>query len=137
MSTRHEDGPIVVVPCIDGAALADLADSFERGHDMTDPAGGYGGLIPEFLNYGPLDRYFLGKPATEYFVNRPGRIFVLGCRCGEVGCWPLTCDVGVRKDEIVWSDFEQPHRPRRDYSGFGPFVFGRSQYGEALKRLLH
>jgi hypothetical protein len=31
--------------------------------------------------------------------------------------------------------FRQPHRPDWDYSGFGPFVFDRAQYDEALQLL--
>lgn len=50
------------------------------------PAGGaYGGLVPAFYRYGPLDEHFLGK-------ENPGlgpKTAVLGCQCGDVGCWPL------------------------------------------------
>jgi hypothetical protein len=113
--------------------LTTLAERFEGGHGLTDPAGGYGGLIPEFFRYGPLDRYFLGK--SEIFASKPGRIFVLGCECGEVGCWPLTCLVNIADSEIVWQSFEQPHRPTRDYSSFGPFVFALEQYEQALRSL--
>lgn len=33
---------------------------------------------------------------------------------------------------MIWSDFEQPFRPNRDYAGFGPFVFERSTYDTAV-----
>ena len=35
----------------------------------------------------------------------------------------------------AWSDFEQPYRRERDYSGFGPLTFDRVQYDRALVEL--
>jgi hypothetical protein len=115
--------------------LTSLAEQFEQNHGLNDPAGGYGGLIPEFFRYGALDRYFLGRSEMPCFASAPERIFVLGCACGEVGCWPLTCSVDARGEQVTWRAFEQPHRPDRDYSEFGPFVFDRAQYEEALRSL--
>jgi hypothetical protein len=125
----------LITPHIDGVSLVDLVERFERGSSYIDPAGGYGGLVPALFNYGPLDVYFLGAAEGAYFARSPGRIFVLGCTCGEVGCWPLVCVVDDRGSVVVWSDFEQPHRPNRDYSGFGPFVFDKVQYKQALLSL--
>ena len=133
VSRDEKDRVSVITPCVDGVMLTALVEEFERGHGLTDPAGGYGGLIPEHFDYGPLDRYFLGK--SETLTGGPGGIFVLGCSCGEVGCWPLACVVSVRDGEIIWQSFEQPHRPTRDYSLFGSFVFELKQYMEALRTL--
>lgn len=132
---RDEEGATVITPCVDGVALTNLAEQFEQNLNMIDPAGGYGGLIPEFFRYGTLDRYFLGESETPYFESMPGRIFVLGCQCGEVGCWPLTTKVSANGSEVTWHSFEHPHRPARNYAAFGPFVFDRKQYEEALKGL--
>jgi hypothetical protein len=133
--SRSENGVAVITPRIDGVLLTAMAEQFERSHDLADPAGGYGGLIPEFYRYGPLDRYFLGASETPDLPSTPARIFVLGCECGEVGCWPLTCIVHAGENEVTWQSFEQPHRPKRDYSSFGPFVFERGQYEQALRDL--
>src|SRR5262245_9817806 len=123
-----EKDAAIVTPCIDGVLLTTLTEQFERGHGMTDPAGGYGGLIPAFFDHGPsLGQYFLG----DFEV----RIYVLSCDCGEVGCWPLTCIVDAGDSKITWHSFMQPHRPARDYSSFGPFVFERWQFEEALRGL--
>jgi hypothetical protein len=130
-----ENDATVITPCVDGVLLSSLAEQFEQSHGLTDPAGGYGGLIPEFFHYGMLDRYFLGQSETRYFSSAPERIYVLGCQCGEVGCWPLTCLVITQDREITWLSFEQPHRPARDYFSFGPFVFDREQYEQALRSL--
>ncbi len=134
VSKRERGGAAVITPCVDGIKLSTLAEEFERGRGMVDPAGGYGGLIPEFFQYGPLDRYFLGKSEASYFARMQGRIYVLGCECGDVGCWPLTCMISA-EDRITWQGFVQPHRPARDYSAFGPFVFTLEQYEEALRSL--
>jgi len=135
VSRRDEDGATVITPCIDGVMLTKLVEQFEYRHGLTDPAGGYDGLIPEFFRYSPLDMYFLGEPETFHVAGAPGRIFILGCECGEVGCWPLTCLINASGSDVVWHNFEQPHRPARDYSSFGPFVFELRQYEEALRSL--
>jgi hypothetical protein len=134
--SENEEGATVITPCVDGVSLADLAAEFERSHGMNDPAGGYAGLIPDSFNYGPLDRYFLGEAEAPIFAREPGRIFALGCECGEVGCWPLVCRVTVDDRHVTWQGYEQPYRPGRDYSTFGPFVFDRAQYREALTLLV-
>lgn len=135
VSKGGEDGFFIVTPRVDGVMLTTLVEQFERDHGMTDPAGGYGGLIPTFFRFGRLDRYFLGESETPLIERPPGHILVLGCECGEVECWPLACMVDLRDSEIVWHSFAQPHRPARDYSVLGPFVFKRAQYLEALRGL--
>ncbi|WP_460366520.1 hypothetical protein [Actinocorallia lasiicapitis] len=117
---------------IDGQLLVDLIDRFEITADMTPAGDAYGGLIPEFYRFGPLDEHFLGK---ENLGLGP-KTAVLGCECGEVGCWPLMTRITPTGDLVVWNDFEQGHRPTRDYSAFGPFLFDRQQYDKALADLL-
>ena len=61
--------------------------------------------------------------------------WLLGCDCGEAGCWPLE-DRIVRSDrQITWEQFKQPFRPERDYSSFGPFRFDIEQYRGSLAEL--
>lgn len=55
-----------------------------------DPVGGYGGLIPESFNFGTLDRYFLGDFEPNSYFAEIGGVYLLGCDCGEVGCWPTS-----------------------------------------------
>jgi len=86
---------------------------------------GYGGIVFEFFNAGPLNEYFCD----------PNEIWVLGCDCAEVGCWPLICRVGADGDLITWDAFSQPHRKDRDYSAFGPFTFNSAQYLDAIRSL--
>jgi hypothetical protein len=125
---------LAVTPHVDGASLAALVEAYERAKGY-DPAGGYGGLIPAYFNYGPLDEYFTGKDKSDYWMSLKG-VYLLGCGCGEVGCWPLIASVYQKDDTIRWDGFVQPHRRERDYSGFGPYTFSRAQYEDAVKDLL-
>ncbi len=115
---------LATVPVIDGRPLTDLVEELEiqRGFD---PAGGYGGLVFDFFDFGPVDKYF----------RKTDDIFVLGCHCGEVGCWPLRCRVKADDNRITWDNFSQPHRPDRDYSNLGPFIFDPAQYLQVLSWL--
>ena len=120
------DVPVVRVR-IDGTDLVDLAASAEQpfaeaeGH--PDMAGGYDGLMP---------RDWLELP-EQYDAD--GRAAVLACACGEVGCWPLRVRIEVAGDRVVWSDFQQPHRPGWDLAALGPFEFERHQYEAEVLRI--
>ncbi len=103
---------------VDDVALTDLVAAYEaeRGFDVV---GGYA--------CAPLDQ---GHASLE---PAPGRVLtLLGCECGEVGCWPLEARVRRRGAHVVWDRFRQPHRPSRDYSGLGPFVFSAEAYARAV-----
>ncbi len=82
-------GGAIITPRIDGVLLTTMAEQFEVSHGMTDPAGGYGGLL---YAGGSLERYF---PA-----NTAERIYVLACDCGELGCWPLICFIDAANSRI-------------------------------------
>ena len=124
-----------VIPVVAGTPLPEMISAFEH-EKHYEPAGGYGGLIPQYFNYGPLDRYFFGDFDDGSYFARMGRIYVLGCECGEVGCWPLVARVKVDEDSVVWDSFQQPHRPGRDYADFGSFVFKRRLYRHAVADLM-
>jgi hypothetical protein len=122
---------LVATPAIDGRVLSDLVEEFETRQGF-DPAGGYGGLVFDFFPYGPLGKYFHGQSDD----SESGRgIYVLGCACGEVGCWPLKCRVTADDKIVTWHTISQPHRPARDYSAFGPFLFEAAQYANAVATL--
>jgi len=129
----NEDVP-AVTPYVDGISLAARVEAYERAKGY-DPAGGYGGLIPAYFEHGPLDAYFTGNDKSDHWMGLRG-IYLLGCACGEIGCWPLIASVYRKEDQIHWDRFVQPHRPRRDYSAFGPFTFSKAQYEDAVKDLL-
>lgn len=118
----------VVMPAIEGVSLAELVEEFERRQEF-EPSGGYGGLIPARFRFGPASVHFAGA-AGAYVED--GRVPLLGCSCGEWGCWPLLARITSTDEHVVWSEFRQPHRPDRDYSAFGPFVFDRGDYFDAV-----
>lgn len=113
------DGHVEVTPTVDGVPLTDLVEAYEADQRF-DVVGGYGGLVPAWSR---------GGLATDLL---PGRAAVLACECGELACWPLQATIVVDGDVVTWSDYEQPHRPGRDYTGFGPHRFDRAQYESAV-----
>jgi hypothetical protein len=121
----------VIVPRIDGAPLTELIDKFEITSGMQPAGDVYGGLIPRSFRFGPMPDHFLGRSTNVRGPKTP----VLGCACGEWGCWPLMTRIDVTADLVIWDSFEQLHRKTRDYTAFGPFHFGRHQYDDALRAL--
>ena len=120
---------VQLTPVVDGRSLVDLVTAYEAAAKL-DVVGGYDGLVLDQFRFGDLSSYLLGRGSW------PGGAVVtlIGCECGEVGCWPLDAQVTVADGRVVWDGFRQPHRPQRDYSGFGPFVFDESSYRSALAR---
>jgi hypothetical protein len=103
---RDDHGVLEVVPRIDGIALTVLIDGFEAHAGMQPAGDAYGGLIPQYFRFGPMDGHFYGRSAGAMGPKTP----VLGCECGEWGCWPLMARITVTADLVVWDSFEQPHR---------------------------
>jgi hypothetical protein len=119
----------MVTPQVDGENLVALVKRFEEDKGFI-PAGGYSGLIPSYLNYGDLRAYFLGHSDTQW--PEPEHLWLLGCDCGEVICWPLAARVIAQPATVTWTEFAQTYRSQWDYSGFGPFIFDRKQYERAV-----
>ena len=118
-----------LVPYIDGASLIDLIEAYEASAEF-DVVGGYGGIEPQSFNFGDLRLYYVGRQTAQW--PGPGKAWLLGCGCGEVGCWPLEASIDAMSGGVTWSSFRQPHRPDRDYTGFGPFRFNAEQYAAAI-----
>ncbi|MET8251856.1 hypothetical protein [Micromonospora sp. NPDC005197] len=119
-----------LLPYVDKVSLVDLVSGFEHaaGHDVP---GAYAGLILDHFNVGDLAAYLTGRPDSAY-RSLNGMIALLGCDCGEVGCWPLEAQVITTEHSVIWRGFSQIYRPQRDYGDFGPFVFHRNQYEGAV-----
>lgn len=120
-----------LLPYIDNVSLLDLVSAFEHAAAYDVP-GGYAGLILDHFDFGDLTAYLNGRPDSANSANS-GPIPLLGCNCGELGCWPLEARVLVDDNLVTWQDFAQPHRPKRDYGSFGPFTFHRTQYDQAVR----
>ena len=130
---EYKGGMLTLTPVLNGTRLTELVMQFEQEHGF-DSAGGYAGIVPSLFSHGPLDRYFMAEPTGSYWA-RLGGYYVLGCKCGEVGCWPLVCQITKISNTIVWDAFRQPHRPDRDYSHFGPFSFDLEQYKTVVSEI--
>jgi hypothetical protein len=120
---------VSVVPTIDGIRLTEIVHDFELSKGYL-PAGAYGGLIPWFFNFGPLDQHYEGRGFCA------PQAVVLGCECGEWGCWPLLASVTADAGSVTWSEFSQSHRPGWDYEAMGTFRFDRLQFDSAVQDLI-
>lgn len=69
-------GVVAVVPTIDGIALTDLIHRFEQEAGMEDRAFSYGGLVPAYYRFGPMDQH-TWSAMVRSVTNR-------GCRCWAV-----------------------------------------------------
>ncbi|WP_116209478.1 hypothetical protein [Streptomyces olivoreticuli] len=130
---QHRDdlGVLEVVPRINGIPLIELIDKFEINAGMQPAGDAYGGLTPQYFRFGPMEDHFHGRSTDAMGPKTP----LLGCECGELGCWPLMARITVTADLVIWDSFEQPYRTKRDYTKFGPFQFDRHQYDDALRDL--
>jgi hypothetical protein len=125
-----DDSVRSIVPIVNGVRLTTLIREFESEHEY-EPVGGYAGIVPAHFNFGALDEYFMASHSTL----PDQRCYLLGCECGEVGCWPLEARIVVSEQDIVWEGFKQPFRPERDYLCFGPFRFDLEQYRRSVVEL--
>ncbi|MEV0136117.1 hypothetical protein AB0H83_47735 [Dactylosporangium sp. NPDC050688] len=123
-----------LLPYIDNVSLVDLISGYEHAAGYDVP-GAYAGIVLDHFNFGDLTGYLTGEPHSAYWAKR-GVIALLGCDCGEVGCWPLEARVLLDDTLVTWRAFSQPFRPQRDYGTFGPFTFRRSQYERAIREAI-
>ena len=140
------DGAGEVLIVVDGNALEELVEPIERPfwaaeQNGQDPAERpeYRGLIPSQLDSKPSS-HFLGSAGSHLYCGPEDKTVLMGCDCGEVGCWPLMATIEVAAEHVRWSNFEQPFRHAVtyaadwDYDGFS-LEFDRSQYEAALAAL--
>src|SRR5579884_1504765 len=102
------DSPAVLefVPVVDGVRLTDRIHDFEQAHGMETRNESYRGLVPAFYRCASALDHYLGR--SEF--GGANKAMLLGCTCGEWGCWPLLAEVSVNEESVTWGRFEQPHR---------------------------
>lgn len=119
---------------VNGRDLRDLAAEVERPYAAADGdpglAGSYEGLHVWAID-GAVD-HFLGEPRASWFED--GDTVLLGCTCGEWGCWPLVADITVGGAGVTWTRFRNGHRDW-DLSALGPFEFDRVEYTRQVRAL--
>ena len=130
----ERSGTAEITISINGTSLIELARTVEQPwadrEGKPDLAGSYAGLGP--WAFGGTSAHFLDRPRAVWFGD--GDTVLLGCDCGEWGCWPLTADISTGDTTVVWTHFRQGHRDW-DLSALGPFTFERTAYELALRQL--
>lgn len=81
----------------------------------------------------PPAMHYLGATGSDRACGAAEKTLLLGCICGEEGCWPLLARIEVGPRRVTWSAFEQPYRPHWDYGL--KLVFDRWAYEDALAAL--
>ena len=78
-------------------------------------------------------RYLLGE---NVYNDDDGTVLLVCSACGDDWCWPLVARIAVNETTVRWfqvsqsqADDDEPFAP---YDGFGPFLFDRAQYEDAL-----
>lgn len=122
----------VLAVYVDGVRLQELVRPVERPfadrEGKPDLAGRYAGLADRAVRW--PSPHFLGEPILSWFGD--GDTVLLGCICGEAGCWPLTARVDVADRTVTWHSFRKGHRDW-DLSALGTLTFDREQYERALR----
>jgi hypothetical protein len=72
------DEVLEVLPTIDGVELLDLIHSFEQRSGTESTEVSYGGTDPKLPPVLPL---------SQHFLTTDRKVPLLGCECGEWGCW--------------------------------------------------
>jgi hypothetical protein len=117
---------------INGEPLAQLAKvvelPFAEAENHPSLAGDYAPLA--LSDFRSDSRHSLGVPIASWFED--GDTVLMGCTCGEWGCWPLTAQVEVNVATVRWSQSRNGHRDSWDLAALGSFEFERGQYLDAL-----
>ena len=118
---------------IDGKHLAEIMKEYEMPMAVKEGnpslAGDYSAID---VASSSLKQYYFGKDKADW-GDEKNKTAILGCSCGNLGCWPLLCKINKQGTKVVWSDFEQPHRDEDwDYKTFESFVFDKQQYLNAI-----
>ena len=125
-------GVPAVVPHLEDVPLTDLLRRVElpsaRREKQPDLAGSYTGLVDARVRW--PSRHYLGTPVLTWFGD--GDTVLLGCTCGEWGCWPFTAIVTVEPRTVTWSGYRNGHR-NWDYDDLRDLVFDRDQYERAVR----
>jgi hypothetical protein len=125
-----------IVPHLNGVPLPDLIRKVEmpsaRREGNPDLAGKYAGLVDDAVRW--PSRHYLGTPTLSWFDD--GDTVLLGCDCGDWGCWPFTAIITLTKNTVTWSGYRTGHRDW-DYRELRDITFDRGQYEQAVRATAH
>jgi hypothetical protein len=119
-----------IVPFVNGQSLPDLLRAVERPfaerEGQPSLAGSYAGLDAGAVRW--PTRHYLGAPVLR--LARTSTV-VLGCTCGDWGCWPFAVEVSVDGSTVTWTGYRHGFRDS-DYRALRPFTFPRAEYEHAV-----
>jgi hypothetical protein len=129
---------LAVDPYVNDIPLAELArkaqEPLAAAAGESVGAADHAGLRADLGVRWP-SRHYLGEPVLIWFAERD--TILLGCVCGDPGCCPLTAEVTVLADTVVWDRFRTGHRDwdlaGSGHGGLGPFRFDRAEYTAELR----
>jgi hypothetical protein len=121
--------------------MPEIVDIFINGRNIIDIVREVELPFAEMEGYSRLAGKYMGLQPDELispyqFSN--GKIAILQCDgFDDIGCWPLCVRATVKDNEVIWDEFEQPHRNKDSKAGHWKynglrFVFNRQQYENEL-----
>jgi hypothetical protein len=123
---------------VNGRPLVELVGEVERPFAEREGSPGIAGAYAplELRVFESVGDHFHGVPGSDLVCGPRDKTVLLGCDCGEPGCWPLMARVEVDPHTVTWDGFTQPHRDERwSYDAMPVLTFEREQYEEALAGL--
>lgn len=114
----------IAIPYINGISLIDILREIELKYD-SKIAGEYDGKeITDFIK--DLD--------CENITNTEKKSLVI-CTCGFEGCWCLLANIQRNNNFVIWSNFEQNHRPEWKYDDLKEFKFDSFAYSKEFLKI--
>lgn len=83
--------------------------------------------------YAYIDLFDIHTTLTEWYMD-DDPVTILGCGCGCMGCWDLTCTIEKEFGDVVtWRGFHNWFIPMVDHSALGKFIFDEKEYFKAVE----
>jgi len=123
----------LLTPVVDSRSLVEMVTDYEEGQGWEN-AGIHEGLVLAREDFEDLPEYLLHGRSLLRHLSHGGTV-LLGCSCGNIDDGPFFAQVVATDSHVTWLEFENPmaNGLTWDYSDFGPFVFERDRYEEAIR----
>jgi hypothetical protein len=112
---------------VNGRDLRSVVCELEATTAATSGSAGPAGAYQYLSGYRFPTGLFEGRPQDADLL-REDRVALMGCDCGDVGCWPFLASITQETDVVQWSEFRQPFRPGWTYDGLGSPRFDAEDY---------
>jgi hypothetical protein len=118
---------------VNGRDLRAVVGELERTSAAAEGNAGPAGAYHYLSRYHFPAGLFEGCP-DDPDLRYEGRVALMGCDCGEVGCWPFLASITHETGGVRWSGFRQPFRPGWDYDALGSLRFDGADYNAEVAR---